>query len=460
VGKQDWSRRDTMMALGIPIALTQSARSSPYIGAQGIPQTSSNLAFLPVTDMGAVGDGRADDTRAFQKTVDRLAASGGGTMILPPGQFRTGTIHFPYAPAVVRVIGAGTARSVWEMAMPTQPIIAIDPSDRSQRSVGGRFEGFTVRAHADGLVNEDSHIAINCAGFSDVTFQDIRFQSNKEGSVGSLFHTSAHPQLSYHQQFRNIVCEKNIGPGSVVKSTNAGDYLTNTNIICIEQFWIYANEKMQTALDLHNSTSYIIRSGLIESSGANGIRLGNSGCVESVWIEDTKEIPLVFESKGSATSSNNTLRNVYLSGFSGELKIPRDCTNNIFLNVSGGNFKVIKEDYLGGNILINSGGSIGRAKISQFFGSKGKLRQIQSYRASGLSEKWNILCEFTPENLGNIGLRVVPPAGSHLSSVHASALIAANGTPCETAGGWPIGDIFIAVGDKQPIAVIIQLTLE
>lgn len=463
MGKQDWSRRDAMMTLGIPVALAQSSRSIPCMeaaGARGQCQTQSTPAFLSVTDMGAVGDGRADDTRALQQTVDRLSAGGGGTMILPAGTFRTGTVHFPYTPAIVRVVGAGAGRSVWEMATPDQPIIAIDPSDPSKRSVGARFEDFSVRAHANGRVNNDAHVAIDCAGFSDAVFSNLRFLSNGSGSVGSLFQTAAHPHLSYHQRFSGIVCERGRGPGRVLRTINSGNELTNTNIITIDNFWIYANDAMIMAFDLSRATTYSIRSGLIESSGQDGIGLGNAGIVESIWIENLKGRPLVFEAGAGGTSSNNVLRDVYLSGFAGEIAIPGDCTNNVLTNVTGGNFRIVRKDRLGGNILINSGGPRGQPRISQFTGPSVRLREVQAYRASGLGERWNLLCELTPGQSGTIGLRIAPPGGSHLSSLHASALVLATGTPRPSATGWPIGDVFVTVDDTQPIALVVQLTLE
>lgn len=46
-----------------------------------------------VTEDGAVGDGVADDTAAIQRTIDRIAAAGGGTVELPPGRYVSGSIY-------------------------------------------------------------------------------------------------------------------------------------------------------------------------------------------------------------------------------------------------------------------------------------------------------------------------------------------------------------------------------
>jgi hypothetical protein len=46
-----------------------------------------------VRAFGAKGDGSAKDTAAIQKAIDTAAAQGGGTVLLPPGKYLSGTIH-------------------------------------------------------------------------------------------------------------------------------------------------------------------------------------------------------------------------------------------------------------------------------------------------------------------------------------------------------------------------------
>jgi polygalacturonase len=56
-------------------------------------KTSGGAAAFPVfnvQDFGAVGDGKKMNTAALQKTIDACAASGGGTVFLPPGRYLTG----------------------------------------------------------------------------------------------------------------------------------------------------------------------------------------------------------------------------------------------------------------------------------------------------------------------------------------------------------------------------------
>jgi len=45
-----------------------------------------------VTDFGAVNDGKTSSTKQIQSTIDACAKAGGGTVLVPSGQFVTGTL--------------------------------------------------------------------------------------------------------------------------------------------------------------------------------------------------------------------------------------------------------------------------------------------------------------------------------------------------------------------------------
>lgn len=51
------------------------------------------MARFEVTGFGAVGNGEALDTGAIQAAIDACAAAGGGTVVLPPGRFCSGTLR-------------------------------------------------------------------------------------------------------------------------------------------------------------------------------------------------------------------------------------------------------------------------------------------------------------------------------------------------------------------------------
>lgn len=49
-----------------------------------------------IADFGAVGDGKTINTRSIQMAIDKCAADGGGEVIVPNGNFRTGTIYLKH----------------------------------------------------------------------------------------------------------------------------------------------------------------------------------------------------------------------------------------------------------------------------------------------------------------------------------------------------------------------------
>lgn len=61
---------------------------------------------LSVTDFGAKGDGRTKDTAALQQALDAAHAAGGGTVLVPPGRYLTGTLIVRSHTTVDLVAGA------------------------------------------------------------------------------------------------------------------------------------------------------------------------------------------------------------------------------------------------------------------------------------------------------------------------------------------------------------------
>jgi len=53
------------------------------------------MKTIRVDEVGAIGDGVFDNSKIFQRALHELAETGSGTLIIPPGQWRTGPIDLP-----------------------------------------------------------------------------------------------------------------------------------------------------------------------------------------------------------------------------------------------------------------------------------------------------------------------------------------------------------------------------
>jgi hypothetical protein len=72
----------------------------------------------------AAGDGRKDDTRAFQRALDAAAATGGGIVNVPVGRYLIGG-HLA-VPAGVSLLGVGRAPQSWSEKTPGSTLLAVE----------------------------------------------------------------------------------------------------------------------------------------------------------------------------------------------------------------------------------------------------------------------------------------------------------------------------------------------
>ncbi|WP_369060298.1 glycosyl hydrolase family 28 protein [Caulobacter sp. 73W] len=97
--------RRSLLQLGLSGALASAAPALAQTGGR---------TFL-ASDFGAVGDGRTIDTRAIQAAIDAAATQGGGTVLLKPGVYLTGSLFVKSA--VTLVIGRGaTVRGLTDVS--------------------------------------------------------------------------------------------------------------------------------------------------------------------------------------------------------------------------------------------------------------------------------------------------------------------------------------------------------
>lgn len=107
---------------------------------------AKNSAELRITATGAVADGATVNTKAIQAAIDRLAAKGGGTVVVPAGTFVTGALFFK--PKVHLRLEAGAV-------LQCSQNVAVDfPAQRT------RIEGHFEEHFTPALIN-----ASHCDGF-------------------------------------------------------------------------------------------------------------------------------------------------------------------------------------------------------------------------------------------------------------------------------------------------------
>ncbi|MGH8023008.1 MAG: glycoside hydrolase family 28 protein [Limisphaerales bacterium] len=102
------------------------------------PALAEGKTLFPVT--GAVGGGHTLDTKPIQAAIDRCAAAGGGTVVIPKGEFLSGALFLKPRVNIELTEGAVLAASTNIADFPTLPRV--------------RFEGH-FQEHAASLLNAD-----------------------------------------------------------------------------------------------------------------------------------------------------------------------------------------------------------------------------------------------------------------------------------------------------------------
>ena len=83
------SRRDGAAKTSLPSSVTLS----PEVRRSSTRRSRRGHAFN-IVNFGAVNDGLTDATSAIQATIDACALAGGGTVLVPAGEYRTGALWF------------------------------------------------------------------------------------------------------------------------------------------------------------------------------------------------------------------------------------------------------------------------------------------------------------------------------------------------------------------------------
>src|SRR5437870_2723919 len=77
--------------VAMPLVLATLLCGSAAVRTTAAPPLQT-LGIISVRDFGAKGDGKTLDTAALNRAIEACAKAGGGTVVVPPGKYRTGTV--------------------------------------------------------------------------------------------------------------------------------------------------------------------------------------------------------------------------------------------------------------------------------------------------------------------------------------------------------------------------------
>ncbi|HEV2437427.1 MAG TPA: glycosyl hydrolase family 28 protein [Verrucomicrobiae bacterium] len=137
--KLNRNKAETMLSILVVVIISNA------VFAAGNPQ-------FPIT--GAVGDGHTLDTKPIQAAIDRCAAAGGGTVVIPKGEFVSGALFLKPGVNLELAQGAVLEASTNFADFPAMPHV--------------RFEGHFLE-HATSLLNVDhcDHFRLTGPGLLD-----------------------------------------------------------------------------------------------------------------------------------------------------------------------------------------------------------------------------------------------------------------------------------------------------
>jgi len=162
-----WSGQSSINPFIVSVLIALTSLTAWSVDFEWRPGLENRVPFSPpvhsVMDFGAVGDGVADDSAAFQDALDSLPETG-GVVLVPPGTYLLGsTIHLSDG-AVLRGSGASNTHLRFDLGGRNDSAIEIVTYDR----------GPWVDAES-GYQKGSTEIAVsNAASFTVPTFAEIQ----------------------------------------------------------------------------------------------------------------------------------------------------------------------------------------------------------------------------------------------------------------------------------------------
>ncbi len=117
--------------------------------------------FVSVKDFGALGDGVADDTAAIQAAIDVMAASGGGIVRFPQGNYKVTSLVLKANVSLVgqMSIAGTTSDGVWLLGTPGYDVITIDtPAVAGASTTNMSIDGVSISGGDRGIVSYEQTV--------------------------------------------------------------------------------------------------------------------------------------------------------------------------------------------------------------------------------------------------------------------------------------------------------------
>ena len=245
-----------------------------------------------IKDFGAVGDGITINTNAINNAIEKCTENGGGTVIVPAGIFKSGTIRMRNNVELHLAMGSTLLASTDYKDFPKQP----KPAYRSLRDDP---EGWFALIYAEGA----SHIAIT--GFGSI---DGNGASQKPALSIVKNSMDGRPHNILFISCRHVRIEG-------IRMRHAGMW---------NQHYLNCEDVMIDRMEVFNHANH--NNDAIDIDGCRRFVLSNS-------IFDTCDDGITLKSTGAAPSEDVTITNCVVSSFCNAIKAGTESTGG-FRNIS------------------------------------------------------------------------------------------------------------------------------
>jgi polygalacturonase len=352
-----------------------------------------------VTDFGAVNDGITLCTESINKAITTCAEKGGGTVIIPHGKYKSGTIVLKDNVNLHLEIGAILLASTNHNDFPRQP----QPEYRSQKDTGGWFS--LIYAEGASNISISGHGIIDGNGADQISVPGLP-GGDRDGRPRNLLFISCN-----HVRLEGI------------KIRNSGiwnQHYLNCEDVIVDRIEVFNHSnKNNDAIDIDGCRRFVLSNSILDS---------DDDCI-------------TLKSTGQAATEDVVITNCIVSSFCNAIKAGTESTGG-FRNISISNcvikpsrysgkpvFTTSKRGITGISLEIVDGGTMEGVSISNitiegtqcplYFRLGNRARKhIEAAPEPGLGTMRNIsVSNVTAYNCGNLSNSITAIPGCYIENV-------------------------------------------